>query len=102
MMVLMLLPSYSFAGHRELEELTPFPKPPLMTPARYSIDVWFDAEAEELLIRSNDDVVGQHLIITSNGVVYSEAVVSIPEGYIYIDYVDSDDEEGMYSDVEEW
>ncbi|MBR5990064.1 MULTISPECIES: hypothetical protein [Prevotella] len=95
-MAFLMLPSSSFAKHHVLKKLTPFPKPPVMAPARYRIGVWLDAETGELSISPNYNVVGLHVIISSNGIVYSEATVSIPANQVYTDYL-GDYDEGEYT-----
>lgn len=92
----MMLPSSSFAKHHVLKKLAPFPKPPVMAPARYRIGVWLDAETGELSISPNYNVVGLHVTISSNGIVYSEATVSIPANQVYTDYL-GDYDEGEYT-----
>lgn len=87
LMGLLLIPSevYSrkyFRTRRAIVEM------PTRIPIQDEINVYVDYETGDMLISSNNDIIGLNITITSNGVTYYNTTTSLCDGCIYTDCLD--------------
>lgn len=95
LMVILLVPSLSFADYYEYDKMKSLPNFPVKGPVTYQIAFDLDYYSGDMEITPNYDISGLNITIEREGVAYINATVSLTSGQSYTNSL-AGYEEGTY------